>query len=246
MEKSTGATTASFFLDLLFPRTCLRCDALIPTSIPDTYICENCRASILPLTASRCPFCHRATILWQTCNDCRPTHSLDSLLVASDYGDMIIKRMVKALKYRFVDIVADDIGTFMAGYLTERKDLLGFAKTSPVLCSIPLHPKRLRWRGFNQAELIANKIATICDLPVRHDLLTRTEHKTAQADIKNRDERIQNAKDLFSLAVSPLNIKNIILIDDVATTGATMNSAAKILKSAGAKHVFGFVFARGG
>ena len=156
--------------------------------------------------------------------------------------------MVKALKYRFVQIAAFDIGAIMADWLKDRLPLLNMP--SPVLASIPLHPKRLRWRGFNQSELITNQIAKKLSLPVHHDLLVRTIHKTPQADITERDERIKNAVDIFTVKTPPLNIRGgrgeILLVDDVATTGATFDTAACVLKKAGARKVIGFVFARGG
>ena len=230
-------------LDILFPRHCLYCQKLLPTSLPDTYLCEPCRELVPQNTVSRCAFCPRATTLWRTCPACAPDHALDRLLVATDYRDPVIERLVKALKYRLVQVVAHDIGRIMATYLEQRASLLEIPKNISI-SSIPLHPRRLRWRGFNQAELIANTIGTELSLPVQHDLLKRKVYKRPQAEIDDRADRIANAKGIFDLAVQPPS-STIILIDDVATTGATLDTAARLLKTAGAKKVIGFVFARG-
>lgn len=241
--------------DMIFPRSCLRCNVLLSIDTPDTYLCKKCRMLVPMNTLSRCAFCPRAATLWNTCATCRPMHALDALLVASDYQDQTIKRMVKALKYRFATVVAYDIGEIMAQYFEQRASLIGISTSRNIeIASIPLHPRRLRWRGFNQAELIADAIAKYLDLHVRHDLLKRTQYKIPQADIEDRSSRIANANGIFSLAssavepltaVQPLEAKTILLVDDVATTGSTLDNAARVLKSAGAKRVIGFVFARG-
>ena len=159
--------------------------------------------------------------------------------------------MVKALKYRFVKVAAMDIGRMMAVYLEQRVSLLRVRQADTIITAVPLHPKRLRWRGFNQAELIAENISSKLGLAYQNDILSRTVYKKPQADIKDRNERIKNAENIFHLVVEPLSAdkqlesKTILLIDDVATTGSTLDDAARVLKSAGAKKVIGFVFARG-
>ncbi|MEK7616164.1 MAG: phosphoribosyltransferase family protein [Patescibacteria group bacterium] len=156
--------------------------------------------------------------------------------------------MVKALKYRFVQVVASDIGAIMATYFEQRASLIGLDPKNLTISSVPLHPRRLRWRGFNQAKLIANAIGKELGLSVRHDLLKRTVYKSPQADIEDRVERIKNAENIFAVgplvAVRPLT-RTVLLVDDVATTASTLNNAARVLKDAGAKNVIGFVFARG-
>lgn len=249
MQKSTLSTISGFVLDMVFPRSCLVCRNLLLTDIQDTYLCATCRGMIPLFTVSRCAFCRKATTLWATCDTCKPNHALKSLLVAADYGDLAVKRMVKALKYRFVTVVAHDIGEIMARYLKDRLGLMGLESSKLIITSIPLHSQRLRWRGFNQADLIARDIAQQLSLSYLPDVLVRTKATSPQADIKNRDERIKNAKDIFAVgplaAVRPLAGKTILLVDDVATTGATLDDAARVLKAVGAKHVIGFVFARG-
>lgn len=241
-----------WLLDLVFPRRCLGCQQLL--GVPrNTYLCGDCRHGIATPVQLRCAFCTTPVIAGKTCPKCHPTHALDRLLVAANYDDELVVHMVKTLKYRFVKIIADDIAAHMARYfkaLAARFDLPQHMS----IVAVPLHSKRLRWRGFNQTELIATELAHRLSLPYLPDVLQRTHATSPQADIKDRTSRIKNAQGMFGLAVAPLNSnpavrplsgKTILLVDDVSTTGATLNDAARVLKSAGAREVIGFVFARG-
>ena len=121
---------------------------------------------------------------------------------------------------------------------------------------IPLHKKRLKNRGFNQAELLAKEIAEHYSLCLETEILKRKQAIIPQAKIKNHKARRANIKNIFEIdpkftkkcVVKKQNLlkdKTIILIDDVTTTGATLSEAAKILKRAGTKEVWGLVVAKG-
>lgn len=250
-EKSTVKNVSSFLLDTVFPRSCLICNHLLAVQSLHRYLCETCAELVLYQTSFRCAFCTETTIMGKTCKKCLPKHSLDRLLVTVDYQDRITERIVKALKYRFATEVAQDIGMLMATFLINKLPFIDFYRDRTVIVPIPLHIKRFRWRGFNQAELIARELARRLELPLITDVLIRTGHRPPQADIKDRESRIKNARGLFALAVKPLKAvspladKTIFLIDDLSTTGSTLNEAARVLKQSGAKNVIGFVFARG-
>ena len=102
---------------------------------------------------------------------------------------------------------------------------------------VPLSKKRLRWRGFNQAELLAEKVAENYGLAMDAANLIRVKHKKPQAKL-DEVHRLENIKDCFAWQGSNLNKKNIILIDDVVTTGATLNECAIVLHAAGAAEVW--------
>jgi len=121
---------------------------------------------------------------------------------------------------------------------------------------IPLHKQRLRFRGFNQAELLAKEVAEHFSIPLETNVLERTRAVLAQAKIKNHKDRKENIKNIFKInsefikkcvkeGKNLLKNKIIILVDDVATTNATLSEAAKVLKEAGAKEVWGLVVAKG-
>ncbi len=113
-----------------------------------------------------------------------------------------------------------------------------------MIMPVPLHAKRLRQRGFNQALLLAHRMSERHGLPLVYDNLIRQRSTRPQVELKG-DERIKNVKGAFTLRQpGKVEEKNIILVDDVFTTGATMNECAQVLKQAGATHVTAFTLAR--
>lgn len=115
-----------------------------------------------------------------------------------------------------------------------------------VLIPIPLHRRRLNWRSYNQSALLAEEVAKEFDLEIDLNRLLRLKHRSPQTEIKEHEQRLANAKDIFFCQPSPsLNQKTIILVDDVATTGSTLDEAARVFKEAGVKRVIGLVVAKG-
>ncbi len=110
------------------------------------------------------------------------------------------------------------------------------------LVPVALHPRRLRERGFNQAELLARELARLLDAPLLTGLLRRTADTSSQVETATRAERLQNVRDAFASA-GTLDGEAIVLVDDVTTTGATLSSAARVLLSAGASRVYGLTYA---
>ncbi len=161
---------------------------------------------------------------------------LDQVISACRYGGAI-KALLKSLKYQSV---------IDAGRLCGRL-LYHCTIYPPVDCitSVPIHPKRLRERGFNQAQVIGQTLATLSNIPY-HNLLIRTIHGTHQASIQSREVRLSHVANHFSLNPSlslPLP-RMILLIDDVFTTGSTLNECARVLKTNGCRTVIGLTVAR--
>lgn len=151
------------------------------------------------------------------------------------------------MKYRFVKTLADDMGDLMAEYF-KLKFLpgLNINRDSALVVSVPLHRRRLNWRGFNQAEIIGRKLSSCFGLDFRQDVLRRSRYHLPQAQITDRESRFANVKGIFECQKTELaQNKIILLMDDVATTGSTLDDCARALKGAGAKEVIGFVFAKG-
>ena len=125
----------------------------------------------------------------------------------------------------------------------------GLLRGNPLLVPIPLHKKRLNWRGFNQSEILAEKIYGFYGLQVGN-ILTRNKNIKPQADIEDRENRMNNIKDSFACSANingrPACVgRNIILVDDICTTGATLNECAKVLAANGAGKISALVVARG-
>jgi len=119
-------------------------------------------------------------------------------------------------------------------------------EANPLLIPVPLNSRRLNWRGFNQSELLAKDLAGIFQMEMAGDVIERTVNITPQADIKEKEERLKNLSGIFKILNKDKLIgREVLLIDDICTTGATLNECAKVLKANGALKIIGLVVARG-
>jgi competence protein ComFC len=169
-----------------------------------------------------------------------------------DYRHLPIKKSIWLLKYKgkkrlagiFAEIMYDKI-------IEELSDLSAMQNfKDAILIPIPLSPKRHRERGYNQTELVCKELIKInnlrhgVDCKLENNILVKIKETEHQAKIKDRKKRLKNLANSFSVKNSePIKGKNIILIDDVTTTGATLNEAKKILKQSGAKKIIAFTVA---
>jgi len=162
---------------------------------------------------------------------CRTRYSLDGLTSFFHY-DGPVRKAIKAIKYRLVSDLAEECVSLIPDFSFPKRALL---------IPIPLHPKRFRDRGFNQAEVLGTILAKRLNIAVRTDILRRTRATMPQAEIKEKKKRLENMKNSF---VSREIRENILLFDDVCTTGATLRNAAIALKQAGANHIWAITIAR--
>jgi ComF family protein len=253
---NTFQKTKTFILDTLFPISCIGCGK------PDVWLCDECLAKIPLKLEQVCPLCERATTPdGRVCFSCRKKSSLDGLFVASSYKNELVASAVHYFKYRFVE----DLSVPLAKILT--KAILGSQlPLTDFIIPVPLHKRRLRWRGFNQTELLADYLGKNLtpgfEIPAASTLLIRSRYTHPQMEIKNYFRRKENLKEAFTISISKksdiksysnlyqtenkdfLRDKTILLVDDIATTGATLFECAKTLKQNGAKVVFAAVIAR--
>lgn len=189
--------------------------------------------------------CFKPAIDGATHPRCRTRYSLDGLTSFFHYRG-IIRNAIKKLKYRFVTDLAQEFINLIPQKLI--KVTIQQCNNEAMLVPIPLHPSRLRFRGFNQAEVLGKIVAQKLDIPMKTDILVRMKKTLPQVEMKERKKRLENMQDVFSIN-SQSTITNyqsrIILFDDVTTTGATLRSAANTLKRAGVKFVCGVVMAHG-
>ncbi|NTW75599.1 MAG: ComF family protein [Candidatus Moranbacteria bacterium] len=234
-----------FFADLLFPRFCIGCGK------QDTYLCDACLYGSPWKREHSCPFCESVlTPDGRTCFSCVSKHSLNGIFSATVFHEAsVIAETIHVLKYEYVSELALPLGMFLAKSMT-KTDL----PIADMIVPVPLHPWRFRYRGFNQSALLAESFAAAfmpdMPIPVRSDLLVRHRFTLPQARSHGAKERKANLKGAFSLSSDTRHLrkelrgKTIWLMDDVATTGATLEECAKVLKKSGAKTVFGVVVAR--
>jgi ComF family protein len=228
--------------NILFPRACVGCGA------PRAWLCESCTRNIHPLLEQECFVCRKAkTPHGEACFSCRKKSVLDGVFVAAPYRNRILSEAIHVFKYEFVDEFAPILGKVLAGAV-DHSDL----PVPDMIIPVPLHPWRRRYRGFNQSALLAEELAkrTLTELavPVDETILLRTRFTLPQAKTHSAEERRHNLSGAFGFAKQfqkkSLRGKTVWLVDDVHTTGATLEECARILKKAGTKKVFGVVLAR--
>lgn len=237
------AKIKKIILDTLFPINCFGCQK------NDFWLCEECFQKI-PLQRDQvCPACEREiTSSGFLCRACRTSRDLklDALVSAVSYDNQNVKKMVYNLKYRFVGDLSCPLARL------EIKALLSHNTPLPsAIIPVPLHPRRLRWRGFNQSLLIAENISQNLAPPFKIpvlDILERRKYNKPQMELENYQDRLENVRDLFRIKsgadLDNIKGKIIYLVDDIATTGATLEECAKVIKQVGAKKVFAIVIAR--
>ena len=217
-------------LDLLFPMQCLGCGK------EDTALCADCAASLPRLTPPFCRVCAQPEAA-ELCNWCAealpPIDGIRSLYLMEG----VARESIHSLKYRNVRTLAPYLSRLMAQHLRDHPI------PGDLLVPVPLHPKRLRDRGYNQAGLLAQELSKLTGLPVDEDMMVRSKNNPSQVRSASREQRQRNVKDSFHALGNPEG-RSILLIDDVATTGSTLFACANALKRAGAGSVWGLTLAK--
>ncbi|MDP3963622.1 MAG: ComF family protein [bacterium] len=228
----------NFLLDLLFPVECLGCGTA------GTYLCAACFAKIPIEEAFICPMCARPSFEGATCAACYKKRGLNGLIAAAAYDAVLVRRLVTGCKYRFVKDMAEPMAHLILKRLASHAFSV-FYRKDILLVPVPLSPRRLRHRGFNQADEIARIVARQANVAVSTEALVRVSNTHPQVEMESRGERRDNIRDAFAIANSQ-NIRGraVVLVDDVATTLATLGECARVLKKAGAAEVWGLVVAR--
>lgn len=231
---------SSFFLSSLFPSRCLCC-----TEYASTSLCSQCNDCFPHRKQWQCPYCQKQkTPLGSVCVQCFGKTPLDGIFSATSYKNSSVHRVITAYKYGFTKSLANPLSHFLIESL-KNNDL----SIPDIILPVPLHTRRLRWRGFNQSDLLAKKIADtlLPNIPISYfpHLLLRNRATSPQAKADNRTLRQKNLANAFFLSSSatPLAGKRIWIVDDVATTGSTLTECARILKEKNAREVWGIVVA---
>jgi len=234
-----------WLLDILLPKTCLSCRK------EGSFVCPECLAKIPIQKSFHCYICAKRSPEGRACQSCKSESGfkLTGLFVASDWQNLLVRQMIYDFKYRFARELANPLGEVLIKYL-KTNPLINYQTDKLMLVPVPLHKRRLAWRGFNQAALLAEQIGNYFKIPAANDLIIRSRHTSPQMDIKNKLERIKNIAGAFSLNHNFENseqIKNkiLILVDDVCTTASTLNECALAIKPLKPKEIWGLVVARG-
>jgi len=245
----------NFLLDLIFPRYCLGCAKEIASKQP-SQVCDGCFNKIVLNSGVQCHICGLRN-RQGTCRSCRKKTPLRGLFAAGQYENPILKEMIHLFKYQSVESLKNPLAELIINYL--KKESLIDKFDNFILVPVPLTLKRKLVRGFNQSELLAKEIGKFLNCPVIN-LLKRKKFSEPQAEISDWQKRKENISGVFTLNINSSNIpfsddrqlmgqfkniKKVILVDDVATSSATLEEAALVLKQAGIKEIYGLVVAKG-
>ncbi len=217
-------------LDLLFPIQCAGCGK------ESRVICEECIPHLATLSPPYCNICAspRTTSPCRACVENPP--EVDGVR-APYLFEGPIREAVHRFKYQGLRAAAPDLGRLLAEFLAHHR------VPGEVIVPVPLHSRRLRQRGYNQAALLARHLAKLTGLELNEGLLVCTTETSAQVETASRSQRRDNVKGNFRCEGDVSGLR-VILVDDVATTGSTLSACAAALKASGAASVWGLVLAR--
>ena len=218
-------------LQLLFPNRCPVCDEIVTPY--GERICLECMDKLKVLTPPWCMKCGKKLESDEEfCRDCREkTHYFERGRALYEYGS--VASGVYRMKYGGKQEYATYFGEEMAEYLKSFIKQIGPDGIVP----IPLHKQRQRKRGYNQAELLAKALGDAMNIPVYDKMLVRIKN-TKPLKLQNPTERQNNLKKAFIIGKNDVKLKTILIVDDIYTTGSTINEAAQVLRRNGAEKIY--------
>ena len=217
-------------LDLLFPPRCPGCGRI------GILFCEACRAQVEPIRPAVCSRCGRPLHHAELCADCQRTRSsLDAIFAAVVFAGPL-REAIHSLKYANGRALAGPLGEYLVTAWRQT------GRAADRIVPVPLHASRLAERGYNQSALLARVLGAEIGVPVDETLVIRRK-ATQQQALLNAAERRANVKDAFVCQGNVVGL-HIALVDDVCTTGSTLEACADALRKAGAASVWAFTLAR--
>lgn len=224
-------------MNLLYPRRCPVCGDIV--SPPKNMIHPSCISRLSPVKPPSCKKCGKEVISdrIEYCYDCsRHPHTFDQGLALLNYNEAA-RHSMAAIKYKNRREYLD----FYAGAIDCRFRKTVLRMGASALIPVPIHPSRRRKRGYNQAEELADRLSVLWQIPVDTGLLIRKKKTAPQREL-NPEERLKNLREAFAVDAEYARASGIpstvILVDDIYTTGSTMEACTRALKQAGVKRVY--------
>ncbi|NLL76627.1 MAG: ComF family protein [Clostridiales bacterium] len=220
------------FTDLIYPRHCPVCDGLIGYS--EMLICEKCRRLVKYVKNPVCVKCGKsiAEEEGEYCYDCaRRKHFYLSGMALFEYKSMAAS--IYRFKYKGRQEYAEFFGKKMAGHL---EDYLRVWKPEAFI-PVPIHSSRMRTRGYNQAEVLAKRLSRETGIPLRTDIIKRCRKTAPQKNLSD-EERQNNLKKAFKICRNDVKLNTIVIIDDIYTTGSTIDAVAYELQKKGIINIY--------
>ena len=220
-------------LDVLFPARCVGCGAY------GCFLCQSCQGELPRARPPRCPICWQPQRQGVPCGRCREERPAFQGARSLYLYEGAAREAVHALKYNYVSALAQPMARLMAAYVEEEEVI-----EADLLAAVPLYVRRQRLRGYNQSLLLARELSRLCGLPLAERGLARRRNTAPQARSADAEARKRNVADAFVADRRWAEGKRVLLIDDVMTTGATLDACARALRQAGAASVWALTFAR--
>jgi competence protein ComFC len=231
LSLSTGQLQEKL-VDFFFPRRCVGCGEM------GHFLCAGCQQKLPRLLQPFCKKCGKPESSGGLCPACWGQEAAIDGIRSVFRFEGVVRQAIHELKYRNLKAISGCLAMLMANYLKDNQ------VHGEVLVPIPLHLRRLRERGYNQSSLLARELGKLIVLPVIDDSLRRLKDSLPQARTTTVEERRRNVAKAFACRDDKLSGRGVILIDDVCTSGATLEACAKALKVAGAVSVWGLTLAR--
>ena len=226
-----GQQVWSGLIDLLFPPRCGGCQTA------GSLWCAACCAAVQPIEPPWCEKCGEPFVTDRLCANCRAHPLVIEKIRSAALFDGVLRQAIHRFKYERLAGMADPFGGMLADYW--RAEQL----TADWLIPVPLHPSRERDRGYNQSELLARQLARRVSVPVSSRGLRRTRATAVQMTL-NAAQRRENVAGAFECVDTRVRGARVMIIDDVGTTGATLDACAQAVLQAGAESVMGLTLAR--
>jgi competence protein ComFC len=230
--RGVGDKFITVLKDIFFPAQCLGCGS------EGEFVCKECFKTLDCSGVFCCPICHIETRGGGYCVACKQSYIDRHVAIAFYKESELVGKILHAFKYQYIEDIKNILEKIIKDFLDK------YNVEVDIIIPVPLHKRRYVERGFNQSDIIAGIVGNMLDIPVEN-ILKRDRHTKQQAKLK-RNQRLENLKDAFILKKDVyVRGKKILLIDDVFTTGSTIQECAKVFKKAGVKEVVGFSVARG-
>lgn len=211
-------------LDLFFPKRCPVCDDVLPMG--SQYVCPECKEKIVYIREPFCMKCGKAISEGKEyCRDCiqRP-HAFKQGGAVMDYGS------VAGSLFRFKNKGRKEYAEFFAGEMNMARGDWLRAIGADALVPVPVHKSKLISRGYNQAEVLSRELSKLTGIPTNSTLVKRAKKTIPLKDLSLRD-RLKNLKGAFIIGQNDVKLRSIVVIDDIYTTGSTMDEIAKVILS---------------
>lgn len=218
-------------LDLLFPPRCVGCRRI------GAWLCAECQSQIPRVEPPFCVQCGDKVAADDLCTRCRTSPLQIERIRAAAYFEGALREAIHLFKYKGRTALAKPLGNLMAMYWQQHP------MPVDVVVAVPLHATRLRERGYNQAALLARELAQRAEIALNERTLVRKRATAPQVDLSAKERR-ENVRDAFCCSDDRLAEKRVLLIDDVCTTGATLEACAIALRESGAHSVQALTLAR--